>query len=460
MPPNAPRIVVAVAAVLLGAACAGPAAPATAPPQNPSTSPIDHLTELQRIADTNGGNRALGSPGYDASVEYVAGVLRTAGFQVTTPEFSAFRFSVQQEKLTVAGAEVPAKALSFSPTTPEAGITAPLTVTTGEGCDAAALGTVAPGSVVLVKRGTCPFGQKSAVAKAAGAAALIVSNNEDAPLDSATLGQTPDTVPTAGVSRADGEALAGKAGASVTVLLRTTTEEARSRNVIAQTTTGNTAEVVMTGAHLDSVPEGPGINDNGSGVAALLTSAQRLGGAPAVTNAVRFGFWGAEEVGLVGSTAYVESVPEAERGSIALYLNFDMVGSPNAAYFVYDGDDSDKKGEGPGPAGSATVERALAEALTGAGVPSAGTDFDGRSDYKPFIDAGIPAGGIFTGAESIKTPEEAQRWGGAAGTAYDKCYHQACDKIDNVDRTALDRNTDVVTAVLNRFAQSTSDLNG
>jgi Zn-dependent M28 family amino/carboxypeptidase len=465
------RVLALVAATTM--ACGAPTT-APAPPAPPAPDPtlpsrivedvtgdgaLAHLTELQRIADTNGGNRALGSPGYDASVEYVAASLRDAGYDVQTPEFTARRFEVQDARLTVEGDPMPVSALGFSPATPAAGVTGPLTLMNGEGCAPTDAAGVTPGSVALVRRGTCTFAQKSAHAAAAGAAGLIVINTEDVPLEDGTLGEdATGVVPTGGVRRSDGDALAGRAGATVTLTLLTTTEETVSRNVIAQTRTGNPDEVVVAGAHLDSVAEGPGINDNGSGTATLLETAVRLGGSPPVANAVRFGFWGAEEVGLIGSTAYVTGLPEAERARIALYLNLDMVGSPNAAYLVYDGDDSDREGAGPGPAGSAAIEQALIDALAAAGAPAAGTDFSGRSDYGPFIEAGIPAGGLFTGAEEIKTPEEAQLWGGTAGQPYDPCYHQACDRLDSIDRTALDRNTDAFAATLARFALSTEVL--
>jgi Zn-dependent M28 family amino/carboxypeptidase len=172
---------------------------------------------------------------------------------------------------------------------------------------------------------------------------------------------------------------------------------------------------------------------------------------------VRFAWWGAEEVGLVGSTRYVESLSPEDARRIALYLNLDMVGSPNPGYLVYDGDDSDREGEGPGPVGSAAVEQVLLEQLAAVGVQGSGTDFDGRSDYGPFIEAGIPAGGLFTGAEEAKTAEQAQQWGGAAGAPYDACYHQACDTLANVDRQALDRNVDALAGTLGRFALT---LNG
>jgi Zn-dependent M28 family amino/carboxypeptidase len=328
-----------------------------------------------------------------------------------------------------------------------------------EGCDPADASAVTPGSVALVRRGTCPFAQKATHAAAAGALGLIVINNADEPLDDGTLGDTATgVVPTGGVSRSAGDALAGRSGAPVTLTLVTSVQDTPSRNVLAQTRTGNPDKVVVAGAHLDSVPAGSGINDNGSGVATLLETAVRLGANPPVANAVRFAFWGAEEVGLVGSTTYVQGLSDEERSRIALYLNLDMVGSPNAGYLVYDGDDSDHEGDGPGPPGSGAIERTLVDSLAAEGVQAASTDFSGRSDYGPFVERGIPSGGLFTGAEEIKSPEDAQRWGGTAGEAYDRCYHQACDRLDTLDRTALDRNADAFAATVAHFALSTDEL--
>ncbi len=201
----------------------------------------------------------------------------------------------------------------------------------------------------------------------------------------------------------------------------------------------------MTGAHLDSVTAGPGINDNGSGSAAILEVALAVAATGYQPGKhLRFGWWGAEELGLRGSRFYVNALPATERAKITGYLNFDMVGSPNPGYFVYDGDNSDGVGAGPGPAGSAAIESTIIAGFTARGVPTRGTDFDGRSDYGPFISAGIPAGGTFTGAEGIKTSAQAQLWGGTAGTAFDPCYHRSCDTTTNISDTALDRNADVI----------------
>lgn len=216
-------------------------------------------------------------------------------------------------------------------------------------------------------------------------------------------------------------------------------------NLIADWPGGDPNNVLMVGAHLDSVAAGPGINDNGSGSSANLEVAlavARTGFQPA--RHLRFGWWGAEELGLRGSTAYVNSLSGADRSRIRGYLNFDMVASPNPGYFLYDGDNSDGVGSGPGPAGSAQIEQTLAAYFASIGVPTRGTDFNGRSDYGPFIAVGIAAGGTFTGAEGTKSAAQAQLWGGTAGAAFDGCYHRACDTAANINDTALGRNTNAI----------------
>ncbi|OLL94122.1 Aminopeptidase Y (Arg, Lys, Leu preference) [Pseudonocardia sp. Ae356_Ps1] len=415
-----------------------------------------HLEQLQKIADANDGNRAIGTPGYDASVDYVSRTLREAGYDVQTPSFDVRTFTAGDARLTVAGAPVPTEVLSFSPATPPGGLTAPLSVRPrapqdpSPGCEAEDYAGMPAGAIAVVERGVCEFGQKSRLAGAAGAVAVIVTNTEDAALP-ATLGETPGVVPTAAVQRTAGAAL--RDGQQATLLLDTTIQQQTSRNVIAETSTGDPDRVVMAGAHLDSVPEGAGINDNGSGSAALLDVAQKLGAAPPAGQKVRFAWWGAEEIGLVGATRYVESLSQQDRAKVGLYLNFDMVASPNAAYLVYDGDDSDRLGGEAGPPGSGAAEQVLTESLVAAGVQGPeGTAFDGRSDYGPFIEAGIPAGGLFTGAEERKTPKQAQKWGGTPGQSYDACYHTPCDRLTNIDRVALDRNVTAMGNAIGRFA--------
>jgi Zn-dependent M28 family amino/carboxypeptidase len=419
-----------------------------------------HLVALQQIADDHNGNRAVGTAGYDASVDYVTGALRRAGFDVQTPTFRYDEEVVQARRLSVGGVEVQVDQLGRSANTSTAGVTGPLVVPQGEaarGCSGADLtGLPVNGAVLLVRRGGCTFRSKADHAAAAGAVALVVANQADEPLRNATLG-TASQLPVGGVSRSDGETIAARAGQPATLEVRSAVEARTARNVLAQTRTGRTDAVVVAGAHLDSVPEGPGINDNGSGVAGLLEVALRLGSAPHVGRAVRFAWWGAEEVGLVGSTAYVRSLSSAERRDIALYLNLDMIASPNPGYFVYDGDDSAHRGAGPGPPGSAAVERTFNDYLSAHGVRTEPADFDGRSDYGPFIRARIPAGGLFSGAEETKSKEQANRWGGAAGQPFDPCYHRACDDLRNVDQVAFDRHLDALAWTVGSYAGAVGD---
>jgi Zn-dependent M28 family amino/carboxypeptidase len=196
--------------------------------------------------------------------------------------------------------------------------------------------------------------------------------------------------------------------------------------------------VVVVGAHLDCVVEGGGFNDNGSGSSTILETAEQMSEqklTKKLQRPVRFAFWGAEESGLLGSEHYVSTLPTDEFARLYANLNFDMLGSPNHVRFVYDGDGSD--GGPSGPPGSAEIEKVFTDYFDSKGQASDPTDFDGRSDYGPFIAAGIPAGGLFSGAEGIKTPEQEAAYGGTAGEAYDPCYHQACDDITNLSTDAL-----------------------
>jgi Zn-dependent M28 family amino/carboxypeptidase len=329
------------------------------------------------------------------------------------------------------------------------------------GCEAADFAGFPAGNIALVQRGTCSFAIKALNAQAAGAAAVVIFNQGNTPeregLIVGTLAPSTASIPVVGASFADGAALAqpGSTAQAQTFAPQLVTQ----RNVIAESRTGDPNNVVMLGAHLDSVQRGPGINDNGSGSAAVLETARQMA-LVQPRNKVRFAFWGAEEAGLLGSNYYVNTLTEEQLGRIALYLNFDMIGSPNHVFFIYDGDDSDGVGAGPGPAGSAAIETTFANFYTSRGVLYKGTDFSGRSDYGAFIANSIPAGGLFTGAEGIKSAAEAALWGGTAGVSYDPCYHQACDTYANNNNDALDVNADAVAYGALKYAMDTSDVNG
>jgi len=196
--------------------------------------------------------------------------------------------------------------------------------------------------------------------------------------------------------------------------------------------------VVMAGAHLDSVPEGPGINDDGSGVATLLALADRLGRGPRPRDTLRLGFWTAEELGLYGSRRYVQSLSAADRRRIGSYVNLDMVGSPNAVVETY---------------GSGATEAALRRALDARGPAPASSSIGGASDHASFQRAGIEVGGVFTGASERVSAEAARRFGARAGRPADPCYHRACDRLANVDRAMLERVADAVEAALRSLAR-------
>ncbi|MFB6630091.1 M28 family metallopeptidase [Streptomyces sp. NPDC056362] len=238
--------------------------------------------------------------------------------------------------------------------------------------------------------------------------------------------------------------------AGYTTTLQTfTSSGATGYNLIADWPGGDPNQVLMAGSHLDSVTAGPGINDNGSGSAATLETALAVSRAQLQpTKHLRFGWWGAEELGLVGSKYYVNNLPAAERSKISGYLNFDMIGSPNPGYFVYDDDP--------------TIEQTFKTYFSGLGIPTEiETEGDGRSDHAPFKNVGIPVGGLFSGADYTKTSAQAQKWGGTAGQAFDRCYHASCDTTANINDTALDRNADAIAyAIWNLSAGTTTPPTG
>jgi Zn-dependent M28 family amino/carboxypeptidase len=339
--------------------------------------------------------------------------------------------------------------------------------TSDAGCDAEDFADADfTGAIALIQRGTCDFAVKVANAEAAGAIGVIIFNEGQDALDRSgvllgTLG-APSDIPVIGTTYAIGAALteqlmSGPVQASITT--NTISETRTTFNVIAETDTGRTDRVVVVGAHLDSVAEGPGINDNGSGSAAILEIAQQIADID-LTNQVRFIWFGAEESGLLGAEYYVSQLSARERKDIAVNLNFDMLGSPNFARFIYDGDGSATGVSGPN--GSGNVERVFTEYFASQGLYTEETEFDGRSDYGPFIDAGIPAGGLFSGAEGIKTEEQAQpdKFGGEANVAYDVCYHSECDDLSNISFTGLDQLADAAAHAVLPFAETTSAVNG
>ncbi|NXY97227.1 M20/M25/M40 family metallo-hydrolase [Streptomyces sp. BR123] len=431
----------------------------------------NHLKVFQSIADYNNGTRVAGSKGHVQSAQYVEAVLKNAGYKVSRNEFEFTYVETIAETLKVNGAggrDVPIHLMTYTASGPESGVTAqiapaPVDADGTNGCEPGDFAAGAfTGKIALIKRGGCTFAAKQTNAAAAGAVGAIIYNNTDGALNGTLGDPAVGKIPTGGITQAEGQRLAADAAAGpveVTLDIRELREQRKTFNVVAETQGGDENNTVFLGAHLDSVAGGPGINDNGSGSAGILQVAQRLAGdQKKIKNKVKFAWWSAEEFGLLGSEAYVGGLTEAQKKQIKLYLNFDMIGSPNPAYFVYDGDNSDGVGAGPGPEGSAQLERGITDFLDSKGIPHEGTDFDGRSDYGPFIEVGIPSGGTFTGAEGIKTAAQAAKFGGEAGKAYDPNYHAKGDDLTNIDQKALDINVDVIANAVGHYAHDLAPL--
>lgn len=333
-----------------------------------------HQREFQAIAERNGGTRASGTPGYDRSAAYVARRLEDAGYTVTTQPFS---FPFFQETGPAQFARVSPAPVTYVPETDfatmeysgsgdvtakvvpvDVSIPPPAEPGSTSGCEAADFAGFPAGAVALVQRGTCPFGDKAKNAQTAGASAVVVFNEgQEGRTDvvAGTLGAPDFTVPVLGTSYANGKELVDLAAAgdtTVRIVTSTLSETRMTANVLADSQGGRKDRTVVVGAHLDSVVEGPGINDNGSGSAQDVEIAENL---PKVLkkprNAVRFAFWGAEESGLLGSTYYVEQLTQQQRDSIMANLNFDMVGSPNYIIATYDADQSSYEAPVEVPAG-------------------------------------------------------------------------------------------------------------
>jgi hypothetical protein len=414
---------------------------------------MKNLERLQEIATANGGNRAFGLPGYDASVDYVMSQISDSKtYDSWTQDFPALYNDVVSITFRVDDTEYYVFGPTYSPSTTEEGVTAPLVLgPSGEAaCTAAGYeGLDVTDKMVLVQRGLCPdattLAGKIRAAVAAGASNVILYNNVPTLVTGGTL-SAPDPVgyrPSGFINQDDGEALVARleAGEEIEAYFQHTqvVEERITQNVFAESKGGNEENVIMLGAHLDSVKAGAGINDDGSGSTLLLeifAGLQKLG----FRNKIRLAWWGAEENGLVGSRYYTTQLNNtAEADNILLYLNFDMV---SRGYFgVFDGDGS-THGLAGAP-GSEVIEKLFVDHLTSKGVNVTAAVFTGGSDYASFMSTlNKPVGGLHTGT----------------GVAQDPCYHQACDTYNNSNPTTLTINAKAAAHVLATLATEGHEL--
>ncbi|KAK4121919.1 Zn-dependent exopeptidase [Parathielavia appendiculata] len=413
--------------------------------------------KLQDFANANGGNRAFGGGGHNATVDYLYESLTALKYYDVVKQPFTEIYSEGTATFTVDGQAFDVNVMTY---TPGGEATKPLVAVANLGCDVADYPATISGNIALISRGSCTFAQKSLNAKAAGAVGAVVYNNVAGEL-SGTLGEPfLEYAPVVGLSQEDGTALLEKLAAgevTATLDVDAVVEERVSYNVIAETKEGDHNNVLVVGGHSDSVPAGPGINDDGSGIIGILTVAKALAKFR-VNNAVRFAFWSAEEFGLLGSYYYMNSInsSETELAKIRAYLNFDMIASPNYIYGIYDGDGN--AFNLTGPAGSDVLERDFEAFFQGKSTPSIPTPFSGRSDYAAFIENGIPSGGLFTGAEELKTAEEAALFGGEVGVAYDVNYHKKGDTIDNLALDAYLLNTQAIADSVAKYARSFESL--
>ncbi|KAL7655863.1 Aminopeptidase Y [Aspergillus niger] len=421
---------------------------------------LDRARQLYKIAELgedeyNHPTRVIGSKGHLGTLDYIYSTLTDLGdyYTVVNQSFPAVSGNVFESRL-VLGHDVPKSATPMGltpPTRNKEPVYGSLVAVSNLGCEASDYPSNLKGAVAFISRGSCPFGTKSQLAGKAGAVAAVIYNNERGDL-SGTLGNpTPDHVATFGISDADAAPVLEKLnkGEKVDAIayVDAIVETIHTTNIIAQTADGDPNNCVMLGGHSDSVAEGPGINDDGSGTLTLLELATLLTQFR-VKNCVRFAWWAAEEEGLLGSDYYVSVLTPEENRKIRLFMDYDMLGSPNFAYQVYNATNA------VNPEGSEELRDLYTEFYEDHGFNYTYIPFDGRSDYDAFIRHGIPGGGIATGAEGIKTVEEADMFGGVAGQWYDPCYHQICDTVANVNLTAWEWNTKLVAHSIATYAKS------
>ena len=437
------------------------------PPFDTVQQSLMHLDAFGQIASENEGNRTTGSTGYLASVEYVEEQLSLFGYEVTRQEFFVPTFSINAPPELSLNNDVVVDAASFIPLTySPAGSGSGVLVgidlqlppgqpnSSTSGCQSQDFVDFEEGAIALIQRGSCTFYEKAKNAQNAGARAVIIFNEGQQGrrgIVDGTLGASDLEIPVLGTSYEMGIQLLESEGFLLQFLVDTELKNVSSYNILAEY--GEGEDILMVGAHLDSVPDGPGINDNASGSASILAVAQAFAHDQVDTSSrIRFAFWGAEELGLLGSYHYTELLESEEVEDIIAYINFDMVGSPNFIRMVYDGDGSESSMSGP--PGSDIIEDVFKDVLRENDFSFTETVFDGRSDYAGFISLGIPAGGLFSGAEGIMSSTQADNFEGLSGESYDPCYHMNCDTRENVDSEGFASMVMVTQEVILRLGEN------
>ena len=465
-PPSVPPSAGGPAVTAAASAPAGSGIPAAEPSLaaalREAVDPDAILHDLQRLDDiarANEGNRAAGSRSEAEAAQYVADELRAAGFNVelqdvTLPWFNQDAPSVLEVEGLVNPLEDlrdfkamllspsgdvrgPIHALAFDPAAPPGD-------RSGLGCNETDFVDVPAGAIVLVRPGPCFRRDVVVNAQDAGAVAIVTVYPEfrrDTVLRPTLIDPAGLGIPALATSNDVGLTLleAAQRGASGHIVVETTVEDRTSVNVIAETVGGADDHVLIIGGHIDSAIDGPGINDDGSGTMTILEIGRQLAAAATGPQSqagdgwkVRIAFWTGEEIGLLGSGAYVADLDSTGVGSIEAYLNFDMLGSSNGVREIYSGTQTTR------PTESTAVTGLFSSAFDRVGLSWTLAEVGGGADHASFDSFLIPTGGLFSGASEIKTPEQAALFGGAAGSPRDACYHLACDTPANIDPVRLE----------------------
>jgi len=455
-----------------------------------------HMQNLWQIAQDNPGpddhpSRNSGEPGYKASADYVANLMRKAGYDVTEQPYTFDYFAYEG---TPSLSENSPNARPFTLVTewnpgrsqgettadvqPSGGILIPSPGGSTAGCDPSDFNGFVSGRVALIQRGTCTFSQKIANAQAAGASGVLIFNEGNTPARSGAFSGSLSSVPPIPVGFipfADGQELYNDYNSAIAnntalpnVSLSVHGIEDPNRtdwNVIANSKGGDPNHVLVIDAHLDAI-FGAGMLDNASGSVTILRIAQLMK-RNNPTNKLRFIWFGGEELGELGSAFYVNSLPPDDLAKIRFDLDADVTATPNYDLGILDPAAVDFFGRTvsktfpPNVYQPSLVARdQMTDYYTSAGKNHIYFSPVG-TDAEQFNLAGIPASGVLTGQDCCKTQDEVDLFGGTTGnyegnlgTTDGGCVDNPfrwCDNLDNND-------PNILTLVSKDFAYSVAKM--
>jgi hypothetical protein len=416
---------------IAGAALLAPS-PAAAQDPIPQDALGAHRDAIFAIAAANGGHRAAGTPGESQTGDYAAARLGEAGWTISRTDVP---FDYWEERgPAVLGRYRLGRDFTSLHYSGAGDVTARVRPVRNAGCTRRSYRRFPRGRIALLFAGDCTFRRAARNALRAGAKGMILADFTNGPPTYGTLGRPDVRLPVVAARMPVARRLA-RTRPRLRLSVNSIVERRVAQNVIAELPGTEGKRVVMAGGHMDSVPRGAGMNDNASGVMALIEIGRRLASEPRGRHTLRLAFWSAHEPGIFGSIRYVRDLPRAERRRISAYVNLDMVASPNPVPEIY--------------ASTGRIRALLARGLRGAGR----TPVDVPSDHTPFLDAGVAVGGIYTGGLEPASRRQARRWGGRAGVARDGCYHLACDDGDNVNLPMLSRTATAAAGALAELAR-------